>query len=77
MAQFQKGKAPGKRPVFNIRARTDPGNDASFTTIGACWEIEVDGKLAYSVKLHSIPINWDGSCLMVVPKESKEDPKVE
>ena len=68
---FVKGKAPGKRPDFNVRARTEPGNDASFVTIGAAWRIDrskLDGNEGFSVKLHSIPINWDGGCLMVVPK---------
>lgn len=70
---FQKGKAPGKRPDFVVRARTEPGVDASFKTIGACWKIEVNGEEGLSVKLHSLPINWDGSCMVVVPKEEKKE----
>lgn len=76
MSQFVKGKAPGKRPDFNVRARTEPGNDASFKTIGAAWRIDpakLDGAEGFSVKLHSIPINWDGGCIMVVPKEEAKE----
>ena len=63
----------GSLPDFNIRARTEPGNDASFKTIGVAWKVKVRGEDGFSVKLHSIPINWDGSCLMQIPK--KDEPE--
>ena len=63
----------GSPPDFNIRARTQPGVDASFKTIGVAWKVKVNGEEGFSIKLHSTPINWDGSCLMQLPK--KEEPE--
>jgi hypothetical protein len=68
MATKQKEK--GKRPDFTIRARQSPESDF-FITVGAAWEIVVGDKTAYSIKLTSMPINWDGSALMLVPKEEE------
>lgn len=70
---FTKGKAPakeeekGKRPDFIIRCRQSPESDF-YLTIGAAWKVQVNGEDAYSVKLTSIPTQWDGSALMLPPK---------
>ena len=56
----------GSKPVFNARAKTDPENDFMIT-IGAAWEFK-DGE-GYVVKLQNVPINWDGSFILVPPKD--------
>ncbi len=61
----------GKRPDFVIRSRQSPDSDF-FVTIGAAWEVEVKGEKAFSVRLHTVPTNWDGSCLMLPPLADKE-----
>lgn len=62
--QEKKGNAPD----FTLRARQEPNSDY-FIQLGVAWRIEVNGKEAFSIKMHSIPTNWDGSALMLMPKE--------
>ena len=56
----------GDKPVFNARARQDPESE-HMTTIGAAWKFK-QGE-GYVVKLQSLPVNWDGSLILVPPKE--------
>ena len=56
----------GDKPVFNARARQDPDSE-HMTTIGAAWKFK-QGE-GYVVKLQSLPVNWDGSLILVPPKE--------
>jgi hypothetical protein len=64
-----KAAARGNKPVYNVRARQDPDNDF-MVTIGAVWPFENgDG---FVVRLHILPIQWDGSMILVKPKESDE-----
>lgn len=64
------GKEPerGKQPDFSVRARQGPGSDF-FINCGAAWVIEVNGKEAISLKLTAIPVQSDGSFLLLPPKE--------
>jgi hypothetical protein len=50
-----------------LRARQAEGSDF-YVTLGVAWKIQVNGADAYSVKLQNIPLGWDGSCLMMPPK---------
>jgi hypothetical protein len=70
-----KGRPPqkeeeskGKRPDYVIRCRQAPDSDF-YLTIGAAWRVQVNGEDAFSIKLTSIPTNWGGSALMLVPKD--------
>jgi len=56
----------GDKPVFNVRVRQEPDSEY-MTTIGAAWKFK-KGE-GYVVKLHSIPVNWDGSIVLVPAKE--------
>jgi len=62
MAERQRGN----RPVYNVRAKTDQEADV-MTTIGAVWPFK-DGD-GFVMRLQLVPVNWDGSCILVPPKE--------
>ena len=63
---MSKAKAKGSRPQYIVRARQDPDNDY-MQTVGAAWCFkEGDG---YVVKIHSLPVNWNGDLILVVPKD--------
>lgn len=57
----------GSKPVFNARAKTDPQSDFMIT-IGAAWEFR-EGE-GYVVKLQTLPMNWDGTFILVPPREA-------
>ena len=56
-----------RKPDFVCRARQEP-NSEYFTTIGVAWSFKND-KPGFSVKLSSIPTNWDGTFIMLPPLE--------
>ena len=56
----------GNKPKYIARAKQDPEGDY-MQTIGAAWDFK-DGE-GYVVKLQFIPVNWDGSFILVTPKE--------
>ena len=57
----KKEKEPEKRkPDFVVRCKQSPDSDF-WQTIGAAWSADINGKTGYSVRLHLIPTNWDGS----------------
>jgi hypothetical protein len=57
----------GKAPDYNVRAKV---NEYWFT-IGAAWAVK-DGGI--SIRLNSVPVGeWDGSLLMLPPKEDEAD----
>jgi hypothetical protein len=63
----------GKRPVYNVRARQGPAADGTpseyFSTVGAVWPWEKgDG---FVLKLDFVPLNGDGSFLLVPPKDNE------
>lgn len=56
----------GKKPDFIARAKQDPDNDM-MVSIGAAWKWkEGDG---FVVRLQMTPTKWDGSFILVPPKE--------
>lgn len=63
-----KREEKGKKPDFVIRARQGPNSDF-YITLGACWKVDVNGEECLSVKMNAIPIGWDGSALILPPKE--------
>ncbi|MDF2233153.1 hypothetical protein P2H44_11380 [Albimonas sp. CAU 1670] len=62
--------AKGEKPAFRARAKTHPDQEF-MTTIGAAWRFR-DGD-GYVVRLESVPVNWDGSFLLVPPKDDEAD----
>ena len=59
----------GEKPVFRARAKTDP-KEGFMVTIGAAWPFKEGG--GYVVRLETIPVNWDGSFILVPPKEGED-----
>ena len=62
--------AKGNMPTFNVRAKTGrktEGGDDIFTTVGAAWEFK--NGTGYSVKINSLPVPFDGTLIMVEPKD--------
>lgn len=68
-----KDKEPekGKKPDWVVRSRQSPGSDF-FITLGAGWNVQVSGKDAVSLKLNCLPVGWDGSALLMTPKDATE-----
>lgn len=60
------GKPKGNKPVFIARAKQDPDNEF-MVTIGAAWPFE-NGE-GYVVHLQQTPVQWDGSFILIRPKE--------
>jgi len=59
-------KPKGNKPVYNARVRQKPDSDVMMT-IGAAWPFnEGDGLV---VRLQMTPTNWDGTFILVPPKE--------
>ena len=56
----------GSRPVYIARAKQAPDSDV-MVTVGAAWRFK-DGE-GLVVKLQLLPTNWDGSFILVEPKE--------
>jgi len=62
-------------PTYVARARQEK-NSRYFTNIGSGWKKQdKNGRDLVSVKLTSIPLNWDGSFVLVEP--FSEDGEVE
>ena len=58
-----------RKPELVARCKQSPESDF-WVTIGAAWSTKLDGgKTGYSVKLHIVPVNWDGDFLLMPPKE--------
>lgn len=60
-----------RKPDLIARCRQSPGSEY-FQTVGVAWETEVGGERAYSVKLNVLPVQFDGSFLLLVPKDRDE-----
>lgn len=58
----------GSKPVFHVRARQQPDSEYMMT-IGAVWPFR-EGS-GYVVKLHALPVNWNGECILVAPREDE------
>jgi hypothetical protein len=61
-----ESKPKGSRPTYVARAKQSPDSEM-MTTIGAAWPFnEGDGMV---VRLQMTPTNWDGSFILVPPKD--------
>ena len=58
--------AKGSKPVFIARAKQAVDSDV-MVTIGAAWRFKEGEGLV--VKLQLLPTNWDGSFILVEPKD--------
>ncbi len=67
----EEPKEEKRRPDFVARARQAKESEY-FSTIGAAWKTEIAGQEGVSVKLNLTPLDWDGSFLLMVPKERDE-----
>ena len=56
----------GKKPQFIARAKRSDDSDY-MQTIGAAWNFKEGEGLV--VKLELVPTDWDGSFILVKPKE--------
>jgi hypothetical protein len=58
--------AQGNKPDFNVRAK----QGEYWSTVGAAWNVK-DGGI--SVRLNTIPVgkDWDGSLLLLKPKDEE------
>jgi len=61
--------AKGDKPQFIARSRQEPDSEY-LTTVGSAWKFK-KGE-GYVVKIHSMPVNWDGSFILVPPFEKEE-----
>ncbi len=58
--QGKQGSEPaekGKVPDWTVRARASPGSDF-YLTLGAGWNVEVNGQEAISLRLQCVPVGW-------------------
>ncbi|TMJ03429.1 MAG: hypothetical protein E6G97_09840 [Alphaproteobacteria bacterium] len=62
----EEAREEGKKPDWVIRARQSPGSE-HFMTAGVAWNVKVNSKDALSVKLNALPVNFDGSLLILEP----------
>ena len=63
--QAKQAEPESRKPDFVARCKQSPQSDF-WITVGAAWSFK-DGT-GYSVKLHSIPTNWDGDFILLPPK---------
>jgi hypothetical protein len=54
-----------RRPDFVARCKQAPGSDY-WMTIGAAWSYR-NGEPGFSVRLNAVPIDWDGTFLLMPP----------
>ena len=74
MATQQKKAQPEpetRKPDFVVRARQAPDSEY-WVTLGVAWSFK-DGKQGFSVKLQTVPTNWDGQFLLLPPLEAKDE----
>ena len=61
----------GRMPDYIVRAKDKPGEDGRWINIGAAWDFDLrDGGTGISVRLQSLPFNWDGQ-LTVLPRRDE------
>jgi hypothetical protein len=67
-------RAERPKPKYICRAKVGNG----WVSIGACWPLR-SGEEGFSVKLTTIPLNWDGRFVLLPPLENGEveDPRGE
>lgn len=58
-----------RKPEFVARAKVGTG----WTNIGAAWPLR-SGEPGYSLKLTTIPLNWDGRFILLPPLNNEDLP---
>ena len=66
--------AGGDKPAFIVRARQEPDSDY-LTTVGSAWKFR-KGE-GYALRIHSMPVKWDGSFILVPPFDGDAEAKDE
>ena len=63
----------GNKPNYNARVKIGEDGEGKpiYRTIGAAWNFPNDGE-GLSIRLQLIPTNWDGSFILVPPKDKEE-----
>lgn len=67
-AASKKEEEEKRQPDLIARCKQSPDSDY-WLTCGAAWIADINGKKGYSVRLHTLPVNFDGSFLLMPPKE--------
>lgn len=68
VAAQQKARRERQQPAFVARAKVGNG----WVNIGAAWPLR-SGEEGFSLKLTTIPLNWDGRFVLLRPLENGED----
>lgn len=63
--------ANGRKPKYIARAKETPDSDR-WITVGAAWDF-TEGKDGYAVRLSNLPVQFDGTFILVPPLEKEED----
>jgi hypothetical protein len=64
-------RAERPKPIYIARAKVGNG----WVSIGAAWKLK-SGEDGFSLKLTTIPLNWDGRFVLLPPLENDEVPEV-
>ena len=54
-----------RQPVFRVSGK-DGSTPKGWITVGAAWDFK-DSSPDYALKLNSLPLNWDGSLVLLPP----------
>ena len=60
-----------RQPLFIVRAKDGP-NPKDGATVGAAWDFK-DGSPGFFVKLKSLPLQWDGTLVMLPPLQNGDE----
>ena len=60
-----------RKPEYVARAKVGNG----WTSIGAAWPLR-SGEKGYSLRLTTIPLNWDGRFILLPPLNNEDVPDV-
>lgn len=64
----EKVEEKSRKPDWSVRCRQEPGSEY-YMQAGVGWNVDVNGKKGISVKLTALPVNGDGSFLLLPPLE--------
>jgi uncharacterized protein (DUF736 family) len=63
----------GNKPDYVVRAK-DHRDKRRWHTIGVAWNTQTRDGIPYiSVRLQSIPINWDGNFALIEPRANGDE----
>jgi hypothetical protein len=67
--------ADGRKPDWVVRAKQDPSSEYWFS-IGVGWTWQ-NGKDGVALRLHTVPVNWNGEMILVRPLDAEQDAPVQ